>query len=400
VKHKTINLKRSNIMIKKRGRVVGLDVHPDSFAGAVVEGSDPASAVVSSTSTRVELERLEQWASRHTRTEDTLVLEASGNAFAVAARLRAIGREVEILDSHRAGKVGKVYCANDRVDAVKIARIYLSALSPIVWQPDQKTLERREVFSAYQAVVKESTRAKQQLRSMLNEHCVRLEKGFRLCHPNAITRLLKLREWTPARRMLLEQLHGSLVAARARRTLLRRHMAQEIVAEEALLRLTRLCGINLITLYGVVSAVGDVRRFTHSKKLVAYLGLNPSVSQSGNFQGSGALKRHGRGALRALLIQSGKKLLEVNNPLQKWGLAVAARRGRNKAAVAVARKLCVALWHVLMGHIIGALERFDTLETKLGKFATEMGPAALHAFGYNNKADFVKKKLYVLRRYP
>jgi hypothetical protein len=97
-------------MTKNKARVVGLDVHPDSFAGAVVEGRDPASAVVSSTSTRVELERLEHWALRHTCTEDTLVLEASGNAFAVAARLRAIGREVEILDSHRAGKVGKVYC--------------------------------------------------------------------------------------------------------------------------------------------------------------------------------------------------------------------------------------------------------------------------------------------------
>ena len=115
-------------------------MHPDSFAGAVVEGSDPANARVLSTSTRVELEQLEQWALRHTSTEDTLVLEASGNAFAVAARLRAIGRKVEILDSHRAGKVGKVYCANDRVDAVKIARIYLSALSPIVWQPDRKDL--------------------------------------------------------------------------------------------------------------------------------------------------------------------------------------------------------------------------------------------------------------------
>ena len=125
-------------MNKQKGRVIGLDVHPDSFAGAVVAGSDPASAVVLSTSTRVELERLEHWALRHTRARDTLVLEASGNAFAVAARLRAIGREVEILDSHRAGKVGKVYCANDRVDAVKIARIYLSALSPIVWQPDKR----------------------------------------------------------------------------------------------------------------------------------------------------------------------------------------------------------------------------------------------------------------------
>jgi transposase len=387
-------------MTKKKGRVVGLDVHPDSFAGAVVEGSDPARAKVLSTSSRVELEQLERWALRHTRREDTLVLEASGNAFAVATRLRALGRKVEILDSHRAGKVGKVYYANDRVDAVKIARIYLSALSPIVWQPDQKTLERREIFSAYQAVVKESTRAKQQLRSMLNEHCVRLQKGFRLCHPNAITRLLALREWTPARKMLLQQLHGSLLAARARRALLRWHMAQEIVAEEALLRLTRLCGINLVTLYGVVAAVGDVRRFSHSKKLVAYLGLNPSVSQSGNFEGGGALKRHGRGALRALLIQSGKKLLEVTNgPLQKWGLAVAARRGRNKAAVAVARKLCVALWHVMQGRLIGAIDRLDTLHTKLYKLATELGLRAIKNQGYESKEAFVQKKLYVLRSY-
>src|SRR5438094_7550840 len=211
-------------MTKNKGRVVGLDVHPDSFAGAVVQGRDPASAVVLSTSTRVELERLEEWARRHTSTEDTLVLEASGNAFAVGARLRAIDREVEILDSHRAGKVGKVYCANDRVDAVKIARIYLRALSTIDVQPDQKTLEPRDIFSAYQAVVKESTRAKQQLRSMLNEHCVRLDKGFRLCDPDASGRLLALREWTPARTILLQQLHGSLLAARARRPMLRRHM--------------------------------------------------------------------------------------------------------------------------------------------------------------------------------
>ncbi len=69
-------------MSKNKGRVIGLDVHPDSFAGAVLEGSDPARAKVLSSSTRVELEQLEQWALRQTSTEDTLVLEASGNAFA------------------------------------------------------------------------------------------------------------------------------------------------------------------------------------------------------------------------------------------------------------------------------------------------------------------------------
>src|SRR5947207_8354526 len=142
-------------MNRSNHRVVGLDVHPDSFAGAILEGSDPWQARVKSTSTRVALRLLEKWALRHTRESDCLVLESSANAFAVAERLGRLKRKVLILDSHRAGKVGQSYCATDRVDAIKIARIYLSALSPIVWQPDQKTRERREVFSAYQAVVKE-----------------------------------------------------------------------------------------------------------------------------------------------------------------------------------------------------------------------------------------------------
>ena len=98
-------------------------------------------------------------------------------------------------------------------------------------------------------------------------------------------------------------------------------------------------------------------------------------------------------------MQSAKKLLQVNNPLQKWGLAVAARRGRNKAAVAVARKLCVAVWHVMQGHVIGAIERMDTLHTKLHKLATELGVPTIKQLGFETKEAFVQKKLYLLRSY-
>jgi len=380
-------------------RVVGLDVHPDSFAGAILEGSDPQRAWVKSTSRRVALEELEKWAQRHCQPNDVLVLEASGNAFCVAERLRAIGNRVVILESHHAGKVGKTYCVTDRVDAIKIARIYLSALSPIVWQPDPKTRERREVFSAYQAVVKEGTRLKQQIKSMLNEHCVRLEKGFRLSHPSAIARLLVRRDWTPAQQMLLQQLHAGLVGARVRRQQLRRYMANEVLADKELLRLTRLCGISLVSLYGLIASIGDIKRFATPRKLSAYFGLNPSVDQSGNYEGDTGLKRHGRGAIRALLVQSAKKLLQVDNPLQKWGLAIAMRRGRNKAAVAVARKLCVAVWHVMQGHVIGAIERMDTLHTKLHKLATDLGVPAIKQLGFDTKEAFVQKKIYVLRSY-
>jgi transposase len=387
-------------MSKTPRRVVGLDVHPDTFAGAILRGRDPATAQTEHSSTRVPLGQLEAWVERHTHASDTLVLEASGNSFAVAARLQAVDRQAVILDSHEAGKVGKVYCATDKTDAVKIARIFLSGLAAQVWQPDAQTLERREVFSAYQSVVKEATRLKQQIRAMLNEHCVRLPSGFRLAHPTAIVRLLKLRAWSPAQAMLLEQMHAGLVAARARRARLRRHMAEEVVNDGMLLRLARLCGVGSITLYGLVAAIGAISRFTHSNKLVAYLGLNPSVCQSGEWEGGSALKRHGRGPLRALLVQSAKKLLQVDNPLQKWGLAVAGRRGRNKATVAVARKLAVAVWHVMQGHPIGAVENVPRLRAKVFKLATDIGLPKIKALGHKSKNAFIEDKLSLLTSYP
>ena len=158
--------------------------------------------------------------------------------------------------------------------------------------------------------------------------------------------------------------------------------------------------MSLVTIYRLSAAIGDIGRFSHSNKLVAYLGLNPSVCQSGQYEGATALKRHGRGALRALLVQAAKRLLQVNNPLQKWGLAIAARRGRYKAAVAVARKLTVAVWHLLSGHVIGAIERMDRLQTKLGKLATELGVPAIKALGDETKTAFIEKKLYLLKSYP
>ena len=51
----------------------------------------------------------------------------------------------------------------------------------------------------------------------------------------------------------------------------------------------------------------------------------------------------------------------------------------------MARKLCVAIWHLLMGHPIGALEPVARLSTKLAKLATELGLPEIKAQGYQSK---------------
>ena len=193
----------------------------------------------------------------------------------MAARLQAIGRQVIILESHRAGQIGKSYLVNDKLDAAKIARIYLSGLSIHVWAPDSETRQRRELLSTYQRCVKESTRAQQHLRSFLNEYTVRLPKGFRLCRPQAIERLLALRDWSPRQKLLLQEMHGGLIATRERRQRLRRLMALEIEEHPEFLRLYKLAGLNLVTTYALIAVIGRIERFAHSKKTGQLSGAQP-----------------------------------------------------------------------------------------------------------------------------
>jgi hypothetical protein len=92
--------------------------------------------------------------------------------------------------------------------------------------------------------------------------------------------------------------------------------------------------------------------------------------------------------------------LTTQNPLQRWGLAVALRRGMNKAAVAAARKLTVAVWHVLQEHWNKAVDENSTLPSKLMKLATELGLPTLKELGYASNVAFREQKLEVLRTHP
>jgi hypothetical protein len=76
------------------------------------------------------------------------------------------------------------------------------------------------------------------------------------------------------------------------------------------------------------------------------------------------------------------------------------RQGSSDAVGQVARKLCVAVWPVMQGHVIGAIERMATLYTKLHKLAAKLGVPTIKSLGYETKEAFVQKRLYLLKSYP
>jgi transposase len=103
-----------------------------------------------------------------------------------------------------------------------------------------------------------------------------------------------------------------------------------------------------ITAAAVLAAVDDAGRFRHAHQLEAYLGLVPREYSSGETQRRGPITKAGHSRTRWLLIQAAVSILRRRPPqaeaLQTWALRIAARRGKQVAVVALARRhpLCAA----------------------------------------------------------
>jgi len=368
--------------------VIGLDAHPDTCSAAGLSGAEAGTAQVKWVDHPIAVERLEQWAAKRVGPHDTVVIEASGNSFELADRLQRMGRHVVILESLRAGQIGKTYCNTDKISAVKIARVFLSGLAVIVWKPDEQTRQRRELFHQYKGSVTDAARHRNRIYGWLNGHGVKRPKGLQLTRPSGRTWMMGCREWSAMQRLLIEQMLEQLLAAHQLRKRLRRMIALEVVQNPALLQLVRLFGVAEITALAFGAFIGDIHRFRTPKQLVAYIGLNPRVRLSGKGGHIGSLGRHGRKELRSTLIEAAQNLLRYDNPLKNWGWKLLIAKGRNVAVVALARKLTVSCWYLMMGRFTTLQEVGPTLRTKITKMVAVLGKDTVTNLGYSKCREF------------
>jgi transposase len=309
-------------------RIVGLDAHPDVFTAALVAGTHPANASVLKYWDQHPIDELETWAQKSLQPQDLIILEASGNSFELCVRLARVERQAVVTDSAQSAKLKEAYCSNDKRSAVRIAESWLTGKAKVVWQPDELTRERREVMAAYLKSVKRNTQMRNRIKSFLSDHGVRLRSGQSLLLPGTWEWIWAKRLWTPMQRALLESYREDFEQAHTQRTKLRAVIARAVLEDAQLLQLTRLDGIRDLTAFALVAAIGDINRFANPRKLVAYIGVNPSLEQSGNnTHPDTSLKRNGRSDVRSLIIQGAQALLRQHNlPLSRWGWRLLARK--------------------------------------------------------------------------
>jgi transposase len=366
-------------------RVVGLDGHPDSFTAALLRGPTPASAIVEKVFNKVPLGQLESWAQKHTTEQDLFVLEASGNSFQITRTLTKIGRRAKVLESCQLGKLKEAHANNDKISAVRIGKAYLAGTAKEVWVPDSLTQERRDWFHAHRKAVKRATQVRNRLKSFLSDNAVRLAKGTRLAQDTAKVQeqLRHAHQWSPRQWQVIEILLLELHHADQQRQHWRSLITQEVLSDPQLLSMVRLYGVREITAFAMGAFIGDIKRFASPAKLVKYIGLNPAFDDSGEGKWSGGIRGHGRADLRTLLVEGAQAILRTSHsPLAQWGRKLLGRKGEIKLVVAaVARKLAVAIWYLLMGRWTPVEEIDGRLAMKVSKMITAIGSEKLNTLG-------------------
>ncbi|WP_201832660.1 IS110 family transposase [Microvirga zambiensis] len=370
-------------------RIIGLDIHR-AFAEAVAWQDGKLKRIG-----RIDMlrDQLTAFAASLSDT-DVVVVEATGNAAAVAAVIGPHVKRVVIANPMQVRVIAHAKIKTDTIDAGVLAQLYASGFLPEVWIADEATQALRRQITRRNQVVRQRSRLKNIIQSILHAHLIPACPAADLCGP-------KGRAWLSEQalpddeRFAIERHLREFDRLADDLRVIERDLARSALADESVARLMTIPGIDMVVALALVAAIGDVRRFEASQKLVSYLGLNPSVRQSGPGPAHhGRITKQGRGHARGMLVEAAWAAARAPGPLQAFFLRVSSRRGQHVAAVATARKLAVLIWHLLRkgesylwARPALHAKKMRELELKAGYPAVRGQKGAAHAYNLKSHRD-------------
>jgi len=278
----------------------------------------------------------------------TVALEVGGHSPWISRLLKQLGHDPVVANAREVELITRNSRKNDRLDAellARLARADRKLLSPVEHRSGQAQADlmgvrvrahlvevRTATVSAVRGLVKSwgERLPKCDADTLGRRHAAGLPEAVR----GHAERLLEL----------VEELTEKIAACdREIEEVSRRRYRKETA------QLQQVKGVGPVTALTFVLTLGDPHRFGKSRDAGAYLGLAPKSSQSGNSEPEMQISKEGDVYLRALLVQCSQYILSRRGPdtdLKRWGLGIAGKgrkKAKNRAVVAVARKLAVLL---------------------------------------------------------
>lgn len=261
----------------------------------------------------------------------------------------------------------------DKRDAVRLAQLYRSGELTSIHIPTEDDEALRDLVRCREDAVQDQLRAKHRLSKILLRHEIRQPPGMKAWSAKHRAWLDTLKFDRSCLRITLQEYYQQLKEIEARISRLEEeisHQATDSVHAPMIQALQGLKGIALITSASLVAEIGSFERFASPRQLMAYAGLVPSESSSGDRRRKGEITKTGNSHVRRLLIESAwsyryqpavkgqlKKRLAGLPPEsqaiswkaqhrlhKKYYRLVSRGKEKGKAVTAVARELAGFVW--------------------------------------------------------
>jgi transposase len=312
-------------------------------------------------------------------------------------------------------QIAEARVKTDKEDVKRLIRLLIADIVPEVWVPSVEVRELRGVISYRNRLVKMGTMVRNRLQSLLHRHNLILSKG----------KLLDASWWQEQKMsgmekmqiqqelVMLEELdrHKGEVDMELGRQCLREPWGKQavrllqlpgfgVVMTTPALHQTQ-CGASVI----VLSAIGDIQRFESAKQLVGYAGLGAGVDtctcvrckcDSGKEHIEKRITKSGRKELRWALVEAAWQAIRIS-PYGKEQYETYLRRMRrpNQAIVVIARKLLVAVWHVLTKEETDVHASEEDLAYKMLVLSWDLDESVRMGLTYKQFAKYALMKLGV-----
>jgi transposase len=297
---------------------------------------------------RISLEKFNAWAKAKLLPTDDVVIEATTNAWYIYDLVLPLVNRVAVAHPPQVKWIAEARVKTDRHDVLRLAHLLAAGLIPEVWVPPIPVRHLRSLLSHRRRLTSMGTRARNHLHSILHRYAIQAPQGKIFSQ--------KHRAWwhnldlpTTERMRVhhdlatIDQIDQQLQEIDQE---LNRLSTPDPWADQVSL-LLQLPGFGIIVTMTVLAAIGDISRFAHPKKLVGYSGLGASIHDSGKKHRTGRITKRGRKELRWILVEAARRAIDTHPYWKAQFQRLEPRLGSNKAAVAIARKLLVAVWHIL-----------------------------------------------------
>jgi transposase len=366
-------------------RYVGLDVHRHYL---VAVGLDPQGQPVLGPS-RVPWPEFDSWCRQHLTRQDAVVFEMTANGLQLHDDLLPHVHSVTVVHPPHIAAITRAPVKTDAKAALILARLHVAGLVPALWIPPEPVRQLRALVGQRSKMVRLATQAKNRLHAVLH----RLRQpvpGGKLFEPAQEVWWLSL----PVSSFQQTQIRCDWDTLRFAQTQIERLEAEltaQAAADERIPWLVQLPGFSIIVAMTVLAGIGTIDRFETARHLVGYAGLGTRVHDSGELHRTGGITKAGRRELRTVLVEAAQTAANTH-PHWKAELARLERRtGYNKAIVAIARKLLVAVWHVLTKRTADRFAEPERVARKFMQHGYRLGQA--HRPAGQTVAAYVREQL-------